>query len=180
MKNEIKSGTILISKPFMEDSRFEKTIILIVESSKEGTMGFILNKSTNSAINLIIKEINSADYFNYGGPVDTNHMFFIHKKSDLISNSTHIINDLYFGGDLENVITLLQSKKIKSDEILFFLGYTGWEKNQLNNEIQEGSWIIHEMELNDIKQNLEWSNLLININQEYSVWATAPNNFHLN
>ena len=49
MKNEIKSGTILISKPFMEDSRFEKTVILIVESSKEGTMGFILNKSTNSS-----------------------------------------------------------------------------------------------------------------------------------
>ena len=101
-------------------------------------------------------------------------------KSDLISNSTHIINDLYYGGNLEDVITLLQAKKIKNDEIIFFLGYTGWEKNQLNNEIKEGSWIIHEMELNDIKQDLEWSNLLININKEYSVWATAPNNFHLN
>ena len=28
MKNEIQSGTILISKPFMEDKRFEKTVIL--------------------------------------------------------------------------------------------------------------------------------------------------------
>ena len=44
MKTEVDIGTILIAKPFMEDKRFEKTIILIVESNSEGTIGFIINK----------------------------------------------------------------------------------------------------------------------------------------
>ena len=44
MKTEFEIGTILISKPFMEDKRFEKTVILIVESNQNGTVGFIINK----------------------------------------------------------------------------------------------------------------------------------------
>ena len=56
MKNEIQAGTILISKPFMEDKRFEKTIILIVEHNQNGTIGFVLNKETLVNIDEIIPE----------------------------------------------------------------------------------------------------------------------------
>ena len=46
MKNSIEPGTILISKPFIDDMKFDKTIILVVEHNKNGTIGFIINKST--------------------------------------------------------------------------------------------------------------------------------------
>ena len=47
MKQEVQVGSILISKPFIEDKRFEKTIILIVEHNQNGTIGFIINQPTN-------------------------------------------------------------------------------------------------------------------------------------
>tara|TARA_Y100001968_G_C19353084_1_gene715732 strand:+ start:438 stop:983 length:546 start_codon:yes stop_codon:yes gene_type:complete len=181
MKNEVKVGTILIAKPFMEDKRFEKTIILIAEVSTDGTVGFILNKQTSSTIDTIIPELpQSNTQVKYGGPVSTNNLFFIHQYPNLIKNSQQIQANMFWGGKLENVIQKYESGEIVMDNILFFLGYTGWEKNQLESEIKEGSWIIHDTTLNKINTHLDWYTLLIEINKEYEVWATAPADFHLN
>ena len=43
-------GKLLIASPGLEDIRFQNSVILICEHSKEATMGLILNKP------LIIKE----------------------------------------------------------------------------------------------------------------------------
>ena len=181
MKNEVGIGTILISKPFIEDKRFEKTIILIVELSSEGTVGFIINKKPTKPVDVIIENCPQLNIkAKYGGPVSTNNLFFIHQYPDLITNSQEIKKGVFWGGELEDVLQKCQSGQISSDDILFFVGYTGWEKNQLEKEIEEGSWIIYNMDLHQIKHDLDWSKLLVDINQEYEVWATAPSNFHLN
>ena len=65
--------------------------------------------------------------------------------------------------------------------LLFFIGYAGWDKYQLNDEIQDGSWILYEInDLNKIFKQIDWSSTLVEINQEYKVWANAPTDFHLN
>ena len=118
---------------------------------------------------------------NYGGPVDdTNSLFFIHEYPNLINDSKEIKNGLFWGGEINDVIAGLNSGKILADKISFFLGYTGWEENQLKNEINEGSWIIHNMDLTNFNKNPDWSSLLIQINKEYEIWASAPSDFHLN
>tara|TARA_Y100000994_G_scaffold57198_1_gene46357 strand:- start:5458 stop:6006 length:549 start_codon:yes stop_codon:yes gene_type:complete len=182
MKNEVTVGTILISKPFMEDNRFEKTIILIVEHNNDGTIGFIMNKITPNKIESIldILPVNNIN-LKYGGPVDDeSSLFFIHRYPDLIRGSQEIKDGVFWGGEIEDVSKGLKSGEISKNEITFFLGYTGWEENQLLQEINEGSWIQHNIDLNQLKDNMNWSNLLIQINKEYEVWATAPSDFHLN
>tara|TARA_Y100000994_G_scaffold193033_1_gene162317 strand:+ start:30 stop:233 length:204 start_codon:yes stop_codon:yes gene_type:complete len=57
MKNSIEAGSILISKPFIEDIKFEKTIILVVEHNKNGTIGFIINKKTTIELHEILNKI---------------------------------------------------------------------------------------------------------------------------
>ena len=181
MKNEVDIGTILISKPFMEDKRFEKTIILIVEVSSEGTVGFIINKETTQHVDIIIEDCPKLNInVKYGGPVSTDNVFYIHQNSDLKTSSQEVKAGIFWGGELDDVIKRHQSGTLSIDEISFFLGYTGWEKNQLEEEIQEGSWIISNMHLTQINKNLDWSQLLIDVNKEYEVWAKAPSNFHLN
>ena len=39
------TGKILLSLPNMQDSRFHKSVIYVCAHSKEGAMGFIINKS---------------------------------------------------------------------------------------------------------------------------------------
>lgn len=180
MKNQITSGTILISKPFMEDKRFEKTIILIVEHNLSGTIGFIINKKKPVLINDLIPNISTLNLqVHQGGPVEKDSIFFIHKHPDLIHNSTKIKDGLFWGGDINDMIYRVNNKEIKTNEIIFLLGYAGWENNQLQNEINEGSWIIHNIQLTNFN-NLKWSDLLIEVNKDYEVWATAPTDFHLN
>lgn len=182
MKTEVKVGSLLISKPFIEDKRFEKTIILIVEHNYNGTIGFIMNKQTEATLDALIKKIPPTNIkIQYGGPVDNKEsLFFIHKYPDLIRDSQEIKDGVFWGGETQDVIHGLESQEICEKDILFFTGYTGWEQDQLKYEIEEGSWIIHHIDLTKLHQQLNWSNILVEINKDYEVWATAPSDFHLN
>ena len=183
MKNEIKIGNILVSKPFIEDKRFNKTVILITEKTDEGVVGFILNKETNYKTHDFLEKIDGKKFnstINYGGPVDTNSLFFIHRYPDIIQNSEKINNELCWGGELKSVISGIKSGEINQNYILFFLGYTGWKKGQLEQEIKEGSWILHHIKIREFNTKINWSNILTSIDKEYEIWANAPLNFHLN
>ena len=71
---------------------------------------------------------------------------------------------------------------IESD-IRFFLGYTGWSKNQLEDEIKENSWFVSENDFENIftlnEENL-WKDKLLQKGGNYKLWANAPKNFNLN
>ena len=181
MKNSIEPGTILISKPFMEDKKFEKTIILIVEHNKNGTIGFVINKKTSIEAHELIPDFTQTNLkIKSGGPVEKNTLFFVHTYPDLINNCQEIKDGIFWGGDIEDVIKGLENKEITGNQIAFFIGYCGWEPNQLQSEIYEGSWILHKIDLTKFNEAINWSQLLIEIDEEYEVWATAPSNFHLN
>ena len=64
--------------------------------------------------------------------------------------------------------------------LINFIRNLEWEQDQLKYEIEEGSWIIHHIDLTKLHQQLNWSNILVEINKDYEVWATAPSDFHLN
>ena len=75
-----------------------------------------------------------------GGPVETNSIFFIHKCEN-INNCVRINSNLFFGGDFKELIFKLKRKEIKINDIIFFVGYSGWSKNQLKEEIIKKYWI---------------------------------------
>ena len=176
MKDEVTTGTILISKPFMEDKRFEKTVILITEHNDNGTIGLILNKNTSiDIIDFIPSSINQSIIIKQGGPVDNNSLFFIHKHPDLIHNCFKIKDGYFWGGDMKNVIEGMKRDEIKPQEIFLQVILDG--KNQLKEEIEEGSWIIQNINLEILEEPIDWSKLLIKINKEFEVWATAPSDF---
>ena len=54
------------------------------------------------------------------------------------------------------------------------MGYCAWEPNQLQAEIYDGSGIIHQLDIKRFNETIDWSQLLIEIDEEYKVWATAP------
>ncbi|MDB9117428.1 YqgE/AlgH family protein [Parabacteroides merdae] len=44
-------GSILISEPFLQDAYFQRSVVLLVEHTQEGSMGFVLNKKTELSVN---------------------------------------------------------------------------------------------------------------------------------
>jgi putative transcriptional regulator len=60
---------------------------------------------------------------------------------DRIENSLACGNDIYFSGDFDGLVEYLQINGYESIQLKFFVGYSGWDEQQLEEEIQEHSWI---------------------------------------
>ena len=139
---ELKAGMTIKSTTALNGSFFEHTTILIVEHNASGSVGFVTNKPFGKALNELI-EFNHAKPYPLmdGGPVDRDHLFVLHKRPNLIDGGEPIANDLYFGGNMEQVIEAI-NKGANQEEIQVFIGYCGWDVGELEAEVEEGSWIL--------------------------------------
>ncbi len=54
-------GKILISEPFLRDTTFGRSVILLIDHTEEGSMGLIINKRLPLFTNDIIKEFQYLD-----------------------------------------------------------------------------------------------------------------------
>jgi putative transcriptional regulator len=75
-----------------------------------------------------------------GGPVAENGLFYLHTFMD-IESSEEILPGLFFGGDLTEIFELLNADEKNKEKVRFFIGYSGWSKGQLTQEIKERAWI---------------------------------------
>ena len=176
-------GRILISEPFLSDFYFKRSIVLLAEHNKEGTFGLVLNHTTDLKLSKIIssKEFKIPPEYDstvfIGGPVKTDSLFFIHTRNDIISNSLKIMNGIYWGGNIEELIRLMTAQTIKPDEIRFYAGYSGWEPNQLDRELKEHSWVVARTSANFLLKNppeILWKKAVIKLGEEYSEWINYP------
>ena len=143
MRN-LKAGISIKSTALLNGSFFEDTCILIVEHDDAGTTGFVTNKSFGKSLNDLI-EFNHAKPFPLmdGGPVDRAHLFVLHKRPDLIEGGKQLINGLYLGGNMEQVIEAINNGSATQEEIQLFIGYCGWDVGELEAEVAEGSWDLY-------------------------------------
>lgn len=174
-----KKGHLLIAEPsILGDLSFNRSVVLLAEHNEEGTVGFILNKPLSYTINDLIPEIDAKFTIYNGGPVEQDNLYFIHSIPEIIPNSIEIANGIYWGGDFEITKNLINDGKISKRDIRFFLGYSGWEINQLENELKENNWIISE---NKLKEKLLskpvqhfWKEKMNEQGGEYVLFSNAP------
>ncbi|OQP53513.1 YqgE/AlgH family protein [Niastella populi] len=139
----MKPGTFLKSTPLLADTVFENSIIFIVEVNDKGAMGYIINKKYHRALNELeeFKHVRSFPLY-VGGPVDQEHLFFIHKRPDLITGGTPIADGVLLGGNFKEAVTHINNNLLTGKDVTIFLGYCGWDRGELEAEIAEGSWEI--------------------------------------
>jgi putative transcriptional regulator len=139
---DLKAGTYIISTELLDGSIFEDTTILIVQHNEEGSLGFVMNKPFGKSLHELI-EFNHSKPFQLldGGPVDRDHLFVLHKRPDLIDGGEKVSNGFYLGGDMQQVIEVINNNGSNEQEIKLFIGYCGWDAGELEAEIEEGSWI---------------------------------------
>lgn len=177
--DKIIPGKILIAEPFMQDPNFRRSVIFICENDeKEGTVGFVLNKEMDIEVNSLLKDFPpfESQCF-YGGPVATDTIHYIHDVGDILEESIHIRDNLYWGGNFEQLKFLIERELVLPRNIRFFVGYSGWSSGQLDAEMKLGSWIVGEMDFNYAFYNSPeklWKNCLINKGDSYSVISQIP------
>ena len=171
-------GRILISEPFLRDATFGRSVILLVDHTDEGSMGLVINKQLPLLLNDIIMEFKYLDEIPLykGGPIATDTLFYLHTLSD-IPGSIPISKGLYLNGDFDEIKKyILQGNQI-SECIRFFLGYSGWDSEQLSNEIRENTWLVSEEEKSYLmKNNIKdmWRKALEKLGSKYETWSRFP------
>ena len=171
-------GRILISEPFLRDATFGRSVILLVDHTDEGSMGLVINKQLPLFLNDIIMEFKYLDEIPLykGGPIATDTLFYLHTLSD-IPGSISISKGLYLNGDFDALKKhILQGNEING-KVRFFLGYSGWECEQLIQEIKENTWIIAKEDpsyLLDGEVKDMWKNALGKLGSKYETWSRFP------
>lgn len=178
-------GKLLIAEPSLTgDVSFNRSVVLLAEHNEEGSVGFILNKPLEYLINDLVTEITIPFQVYNGGPVEQDNLYFIHKVPHLIDDSIEISDGIYWGGNFEKTVALINQKIISEDDIRFFLGYSGWSSLQLNQELSSKSWIVvdNEYQSQIIKKSLGafWREKMMELGGDYLIWSNAPENPNLN
>jgi putative transcriptional regulator len=175
-------GKLLVAEPsIIGDISFTKSVILIAEHhNEEGTIGFILNKPLQFKLTELISEIKKPIPVFNGGPVEQDNLYFIHRVPQYLNNSTQIADDIYWGGDFETVVHLINKAFIKEKDIKFFLGYSGWGSNQLEQELTRNSWIVvennYQSSIIEKPSTSFWKEKMIELGGDYLIWSNAPEN----
>lgn len=183
--NSLKAekGNILVSEPFMKDEYFKRSVVYLCESNAEGTVGFILNDPLGIHLKDVIKDdLNFNAPLYLGGPVQTENLFFIHRCPDL-EDSLPISKDVFWSGDFERLKEKIKLGQVTESEVRFFLGYSGWDPEQLKSELTEQSWLIGQLDTPKIfslnTENL-WKKSLQQMGEIQAMLATFPNDPSLN
>ena len=174
-----KKGDLLIAEPsIIGDSSFNRSIVLLADHTPEGSIGFILNKPLDYTIQDLIPELKANFKIYNGGPVEQDNLYFIHKVPELIPNSIEISLGIYWGGDFDKVAELIANNELQENNIRFFLGYSGWDANQLEEELKTNSWVVSENIYKKKKKKKDyqffWKEKMVELGGEYSIWSNAP------
>ncbi|GLB51826.1 transcriptional regulator [Neptunitalea chrysea] len=176
-----QKGLLLIAEPsIIGDISFNRSVILLADHNTIGSVGFILNKPLDFKLNELVPEIHKTFKVYNGGPVEQENLYFIHKIPEMIPNSIEIASGIYWGGDFESIIHLINDSKIRESDIKFFLGYSGWEAEQLIDELNANSWVIakNTYSSNVIRKPSRtfWKEKIQELGGDYLLWANAPEN----
>ena len=181
---KLEEGNILISDPFLRDPNFSRTVILIVKHNDEGSLGFVLNDKSKFTISEVVDNFPDFETNIFlGGPVGIESLFFIHTRNDIISEGIEVINGLYWGGDFDELKNAISENKIQKEELIFFVGYSGWDKEQLDREIKEKSWIIADITTEEVMLQTGkylWNSKLKNLGEKYKILSNFPADPSLN
>jgi putative transcriptional regulator len=177
-------GHILVSQPSLNDRFFNRSVIMLADHGPDGSFGFIVNKPARIRLSSVTDVFGAFDMELFlGGPVQVNNLFYVHTKGDIVKDSLKIINDVYWGGDMNEIREFIKSGKITENDIRFYAGYSGWQPKQLDREMTENSWIVMAGQKRFVfgpRPSGLWKNIVLTLGKEYATWVNYPHDPNMN
>ena len=165
--NSVKDH-FLIATEEMKDTRFSKSVIVMLENDKNGAWGLVINKRLGTMpIALLIdpslntsKEREKLFKINipvfWGGPVDVKEIFVLHSV-EYQSETTKNYGNISISSDYNIMLDIAENKGPEKSLVIF--GYSGWGDGQLEGEMERGGWILSDIDLDitfDKDSNTKW------------------------
>lgn len=168
----------------MHDSFFTRSVIYLAINNNEGTLGFILNFKSQFLLRDFKPQLKNGNIPIYeGGPVAKSELFFLHQLGHKISDSLQVSENCFFGGNYTELLDLIETGEANEQNIRMFIGYSGWDSAQLNDEITKNSWLtLNENNFNCFSNDYYsmWKQALSNYKKSYSIFSDIGNNVSMN
>jgi putative transcriptional regulator len=160
----------LIAMPSLDETFFERAVIYICEHDQKGAMGIMVNRPIGVEVEDLLEqmELYLSPEFSFsldnqvliGGPVAPERGFVLHTPQKHWINSTEISEEIMLTSS-RDILAAIGSDK-SPEQFIVALGYAGWSKDQLEQEIVDNTWLT-------IKATPD---LLFNIDHEH-LWQMA-------
>ena len=179
----VESGYLLVSEPFLPDPNFERSVVLLCEHQPDvGSFGFVVNRPTSVLVNEVLEANDLTNTLYVGGPVEQNTLHFVHLFAQ-IEGAIPLKDGLFWGGNFEQLLNLAELGMVTNDNCRFFMGYSGWGKQQLQTELEQNAWIIAKPNLQlifQVQPDQLWREILKNMGGKFKVFANFPTDPRLN
>ena len=185
-KNELEpaKGRVLISEPHLPDANFERTVVLLCDHNEEGSFGFVLNKNSRVTLGELLQDGKELSMeVGVGGPVEQNTLHFLHALESL-EGAVSVVDGIFMGGNFNLLLDWVESGITGTEEVKFYLGYSGWGAGQLAEEIELNSWIVYEPQnlkkFLNTREDEMWTKVLNEMGGRYSMYSKYPEDPRLN
>lgn len=157
-KSSLGLPSLLIAHPSMTDPNFTRSVVLLVSHSREGAMGYMINKPLPGSLRESAVQnryrIPSHIPLWMGGPLAQNGGVVLHNEGNDVS-ANHSFGNLRISVSEEAIDGLLNlaEKDWAEPEVprrghqpfRFILGQSQWAAKQLEGELKAGLWIQRPM-----------------------------------
>ena len=178
-------GALLVAEPFLVEGCFRRSVICLAEYSEKGAVGFVLNSPTRYFLNELLVGAGSLPSIPVycGGPVGTDHLFFLHDIAAL-PGAVEMTEGLFATGDCDMLLDFLRSDESVRNHVKFLLGYSGWSPGQLDGELRQESWAVTAMQspvscLTAVDDTF-WRETVRSMGDGYQLWLNSPQEPSLN
>jgi putative transcriptional regulator len=181
-------GRLLVATPTLEDPNFHRSVVLLLASGPEGALGVVLNRPNEIPVHVLLpgwEDLALApDSMFVGGPVARDSLICLGRL-----RSDGEVGDAPGVQPVTGRLASLDLNRQPSDVALavegirVFSGYSGWDAAQLDGELQTGSWIVVESDLEDAFTASPadlWARVLRRQGGHYAIYAKAPPKLSMN
>lgn len=141
------TGQFLVAMPGMADPRFERSVVYVCEHSSQGAMGLIVNKPTEISLTDLFAKVElevktmlpEGAWVLDGGPVSSERGFVLHSVDRVWNSSLTIDTDVAMTTSRDILEAVASGSAPKN--WLITLGYSGWSKGQLEEELAANAWL---------------------------------------
>ena len=139
----------LVAMPDMEDQFFEGSVVYNCEHNDDGVMGVCINKPSPLTMNQFFEAINARTPLQYddaavlmGGPIQIDRGFLVHTPVGSWESSLLVTDDIAFTTSRDIIEDLAKNHEHSLGKTLATIGYAGWKKNQLEQELADNAWLV--------------------------------------
>lgn len=177
-KNFPEKGSLLLSDPFEQGLHFTRSVVIVCSYDTHGALGLVLNNYISiPAADIHPNLKHYLGQISIGGPMEKNSLFYIHQFEGL-SNSMKIKDDLYFGGDFDQLIKCIEQNSKATHQARFCVGYSGWAFGQIEEELNRNAWIVvNDYQTNELMDSMNktlWHDLMKKQGAKYEILSNFP------